>query len=419
MNTAAWSTIGGLSETEAERAPCFNLAPVRRVSKRLAELPGSATMATNSRARELMAQGRDVISFAAGEPDFPTPEHIVAAATRAAHNPAHHHYTAAAGLPELRVAVAAYTREHSGAQVDAGEVAITNGAKQAVFNTFAAILDPGDEVLLPSPYWVTYPASVGLAGGIPIPIETGPDGSFKVTVQDLEAAVTERTRALVLVSPSNPTGSFYRESELAAIGEWAAEKGLWVVADEIYQRLVYPSGTAPSMASAAPGLDDLILINGVAKSYAMTGWRVGWMVGPKDVVDAAVRLQSHATSNVNNVAQAAALAALTGPQDAVEEMREAFDRRRKLMYRLVSEIEGISCSEPEGAFYVFPDVRGLLGDRFADSAELAEAILEEAGSAVIPGESFGMPGFIRLSYAASDQDITTGLRRIAGMFGSP
>lgn len=375
-------------------------------------------MATNSRARELMAEGKDVISFAAGEPDFPTPEHIVAAASRAAHNPAHHHYTATAGLPELRVAVAGYTREHSGVPVDASEVVITNGAKQAVFNTFAAILDPGDQVLLPSPYWVTYPASIQLAGGIPVSIAAKSAQSFKVTVEDLEARLTERTRALVLVSPSNPTGSFYREDELKAIGEWAVANRLWVVADEIYQRLVYPTGTAPSIAAAAPGLENWILINGVAKSYAMTGWRVGWMVGPKDVIDAAIRLQSHATSNVNNIAQAAALAALSGPQDSVERMREAFDRRRKLMYRLVSEIDGISCAEPEGAFYVFADVTRLLGGRFDSSAELAEAILEEAGVAVIPGESFGAPGFIRLSYAASDQDISIGLRRIAGMFGS-
>ncbi|MDX1468184.1 MAG: pyridoxal phosphate-dependent aminotransferase [Acidimicrobiia bacterium] len=375
-------------------------------------------MATNTRARELVAEGRDVISFAAGEPDFPTPEHIVAAATRAARDPVHHHYTAAAGHPELREAVAEYTRRHSEVEVGAAEVAITNGAKQAVFNTFAAILDPGDEVLLPAPYWVTYPASVKLAGGNPVLVKTTPATSFKVTVEDLEAAVTERTRALVLVSPSNPTGAFYREEELKTIGEWAISNRVWVVADEIYQRLVYPTGIAPSIAAASPGLETWILINGVAKSYAMTGWRVGWMVGPRDVVDAGVRLQSHATSNVNNIAQAAALAAVTGPQETVEQMRAAFDRRRKLMFDLVSGIEGISCIEPEGAFYVFPDVTGLLGSRFADAVELSEAILEDAGAAVIPGDSFGAPGFIRLSYATGDEDIKTGLGRIAGMFGS-
>ncbi len=367
----------------------------------------------------MVAEGHEVISFAAGEPDFPTPEHIIAAATDAAHNPANHHYTAAAGLPDLREAVAAYTLEHSLVEVETSQVAITNGAKQAVFNAFAAILDPGDEVLLPTPYWVTYPASIQLAGGIPISTPPSPSAPFKVDVEDLEAAKTDRTRALVLVSPSNPTGSSYEHDELKAVGEWAEENEVWVVADEIYQRLVYPAGTAPSIAAVCPELETWILVNGVAKAYAMTGWRVGWLAGPRDIIDAAIRLQSHATSNVNNIAQRAALAAIQGPQESVDLMRQAFDRRRKLMHGMVSSIDGVTCAEPEGAFYVFPDVSRLLGGRFTTSAELAEGILEDAQVAVVPGESFGTPGFVRLSYAASDADIEEGVSRIAGMFGGP
>ena len=394
----------------------FNLRPmVRNVSRRLADLPGSATMAVNTRARQMIADGRDVISFAAGEPDFPTPEHIVAEAARAAHDPSNHRYTAAAGLPELREAAAAYTRQHSGVPVDAAEVLITNGAKQAVFNSFAALLDPGDEVLIPAPYWVTYPAAVQLAGGVPVPIATTTETGFKVTVPDLEAARTDSTRALVMVSPSNPTGAVYSAEELAAIGAWANDNGVWVVADEIYQRLVYPAGTAPSIAAVSSGLETWVLVNGVAKSYAMTGWRVGWMVGPTELINAAARLQSHSTSNVNNVAQRAALAALNGPQEVVEQMRKAFDERRRLMHRLVSSIDGVTCPEPRGAFYVFPDVSQLLGGRYVTSADLAEGILEETGAALVPGESFGTPGFLRLSYALGTDDIEVGVSRIAEM----
>lgn len=384
-----------------------------RVSKRLQALPGSATMAISARARELAAEGREVIAFGAGEPDFSTPEHITAAAARAAHDPANHHYTANAGLAELRKAVAAYTAEYSGVQVDASEVMITNGAKQAVYQTFAALVDPGDEVLLPSPHWVTYPAGVRLSGGVPVPVETGIEQGFKVSVSDLEANRTERTKLLVFVSPSNPTGAVYTKDEALEIGEWARDNDIWVLADEIYQRLVYTGGDAPSIAGVTPRLENWILVNGVAKAYAMTGWRVGWMVGPGDVIDAAERLQSHATSNVGNVAQHAALAALTGPQDTVEEMRLAFDRRRRLMYTMVGAIDGITCIEPEGAFYVFPDVSRLLGDRWATSSALATDILERGGVAVVPGESFGTPGFIRMSYATNDADIEKGIERIA------
>ncbi len=374
-------------------------------------------MAINTRARQMVAEGRDVISFAAGEPDFATPSHIVAAATKASLDPANHHYTPAAGLGELREAVAAYTYDHSRVSVDASNVMITNGAKQAVFNSFAALLDPGDEVLLPTPYWVTYPAAIALAGGMAIPVPTATGQGFKVSVADLEEARTPATRALVMVSPSNPTGAVYTHSEIRAIGEWAADAGIWVVSDEIYQRLVYPGGTAASIAAAAPGLDTWILINGVAKSYAMTGWRVGWMVAPEDVIDAAVRFQSHATSNVNNIAQKAALAAIQGPQEVVDEMQQAFDRRRRLMFEMVSSIDRVDCIEPEGAFYVFPEVSAFLSDAHPTTAALAESILEETGAALVPGDSFGAPGYLRLSYALSEAEIEAGVSRIAGMFG--
>jgi len=391
---------------------------VKRVSQRLARLPGSATMAISNRARELRAEGRDVISFGAGEPDFPTPEHIVAAAARAAHDPANHRYSANPGLPPLREAVADYTATYSGVQVDPSEVVVTNGAKQAVFQTFAALIDPGDEVLLPSPYWVTYPAGLELSGGVTVPVPSSPATGFKVTVDDLEAARTEKTIALVFVSPSNPTGAVYSEDEAAEIGEWAKDNEIWVIADEIYQRLVYNTDVAPSIVAATPRFENWVIVNGVAKSYAMTGWRVGWMIGPRDIIDAAARHQSHATSNVANVSQHAALAALTGDQATVEEMRVAFDSRRKLMHSMVAAIPGVECLEPEGAFYVFPDVGGVLGGRFPTSASLAEAILEEAGVAVVPGESFGAPGFLRFSYALGEEDIKRGVERIATMLGS-
>ena len=388
---------------------------MKRVSQRLTRLPASATMAIAGRARELRAEGRDIISFGAGEPDFATPESIVAAASRAAHDPANHHYSANQGLPPLREAVADYTARYSGVHTDASEVVVTNGAKQAAFQTFAALIDPGDEVLLPAPYWVSYPAGLELAGGVSVPVPSTSANGFKVTVDDLEAARTDRTTALVFVSPSNPTGAVYSEGESRAIGEWAQENGVWVIADEIYQRLVYFTDVAPSIVAVTPGLENWVIINGVAKSYAMTGWRVGWMVGPEDIVNAATRHQSHATSNVANVSQHAALAALTGPQDTVEEMREAFDQRRKMMHSMVSGIPGVECVEPEGAFYVFPDVSAVLGGKYKTSSALADGILEEAGVAVVSGESFGAPGFLRLSYAVSTDEIERGVTKIASL----
>lgn len=388
---------------------------MKRVSDRLSRLQGSATLAISARARELRAEGRDVISFGAGEPDFATPEHIVAEAARAAHDPANHHYTANAGLAPLREAIAEYTATYSGVEVDASEVIVTNGAKQAVFQAFAALIDPGDEVLMPAPHWVTYPSGIELAGGVPVSVPTDLDSGFKVSVEDLEAARTERTKLLVFVSPSNPTGAVYTAEEARAIGEWASANDVWVMTDEIYQRLVYHTDVAPSIVDVTPRFENWIIINGVAKSFAMTGWRVGWMIGPKDIVDAAARHQSHATSNVANVGQHAALAALTGSQDTVEKMRQAFDGRRKLMYSLLTEIEGFRCIEPEGAFYAFPNVTEAMGDDYASSVDLATAIIERANVALVPGESFGAPGHLRLSYALGEEDIRRGVDRIADL----
>jgi aspartate aminotransferase len=391
---------------------------VGRVSARLGGLPGSATLAINTRARQMAAEGRDVISFGAGEPDFPTPEHIAAAAARAAADPAHHHYTANVGLAPLRSAIAGYTEDFSGVAVDDSQILVTNGAKQAIFQTFAALVDPGDEVLLPAPHWVTYPAGIELAGGHPVSVPTRMDDGFKVDPETLEAHRTPNTKLLVFVSPSNPTGSVYTVDEARQIGEWARDHGVWVVADEIYQRLVYDSrDAAPSIAAVTEGLEDVVLVNGVAKSFAMTGWRVGWMIGPEDVVGAAARHQSHATGNVNNVAQMAALEALTGPQETVLTMREAFDKRRQTMVAMLADANGVRCHPPEGAFYVFPSVEGLLSDTHPTSEALAEALLEEEGIAVVSGESFGAPGFIRLSYALSDVDLERGVGRMLDMFG--
>jgi aspartate/methionine/tyrosine aminotransferase len=387
---------------------------MKRASDRLSRIPPSATLGISARARELRSEGKDVVSFGAGEPDFATPEHVVAAAARACHDIENHKYTASAGLRPLREAIAEDVRHYSGVDVDWSEVMVTNGAKQAVFQAFAALLDPGDEVLLPSPHWVTYPAGIDLAGGVTVPVPTRIEDEFKVDVEKLEAARTERTRMLVFVSPSNPTGAVYTAEE-GKIGEWAMSNDIWVLADEIYQRLTYFTDVAPSIAAVTPRFENWVLVNGVAKTYSMTGWRVGWMVGPADIVEAANSHQSHATGNVDNVAQQAALAALRGPQDTVEQMREAFDSRRKLMFSLVSDIPGVACVEPQGAFYVFPDVRMALDGRWASTDELATVILEEAGVALVPGESFGAPGHLRLSYATGEAEIERGMDRIRGL----
>ncbi|MEO8887918.1 MAG: pyridoxal phosphate-dependent aminotransferase [Jatrophihabitantaceae bacterium] len=390
-----------------------------RVSDRIAAIAESATLAVDAKAKALKAAGRPVIGFGAGEPDFATPDYIVEAAVAAAREPKNHRYTPVPGLPELRSAIAAKTLRDTGYPVEAGQVLVTNGGKQAVYNTFAALLDPGDEVILIAPYWTTYPEAIKLAGGVPVEVITDESTGYLAGVEQLEAARTDRTKVVLFVSPSNPTGAVYPPEQVAAIGRWAAEHGLWVVTDEIYEHLVYGDAENVSIATVAPELGDrVVVLNGVAKTYAMTGWRVGWMIGPGDVIKAASNLQSHSTSNVNNVAQMAALAALTGDLAAVAAMREAFDRRRRTIVGLLSAIPGILCPEPQGAFYVYPSVKGLLGTPLrgrvsSTSAELATVILEEAEVAIVPGEAFGTPGYARLSYALGDADLAEGIGRIA------
>jgi aspartate aminotransferase len=389
-----------------------------RISSRVGSIAESATLAVDAKAKSLKAAGRDVVGFGAGEPDFPTPEHVVEAAVAACRNPRFHKYTPTPGLPELREAIAAKTKRDSGLDVPAAQVLVTNGGKQAVYEAFATLLDPGDEVLLVAPYWTTYPEAIALAGGIPVPVVTDESSGYRASVEQLEAARTPRTKVLLFVSPSNPTGAVYPPGEVEAVGRWAAEHGLWVVTDEIYEHLVYGDAEHVSLPVVAPELGDRwVVLNGVAKTYAMTGWRVGWLIGPPDVVGAAANLQSHATSNVSNVAQAAALAAVSGDLDAVAQMRAAFDRRRVLMQGLLDAVPGVSCPLPEGAFYCYPSVRGVLGKSLrgrspATSAELAELVLEEADVAVVPGEAFGTPGYFRLSYALGDEDLERGVRRM-------
>lgn len=389
-----------------------------RVSARIGAIAESATLAVDAKAKALKAAGRPVIGFGAGEPDFPTPDYIVEAAVAACRDPKWHRYTPAGGLPELKSAIAAKTLRDSGFVVDPNQVLITNGGKQALYNAFAALLDPGDEVLLPAPYWTTYPESIRLAGGVPVEIMTDESTGYRTSIAQLEQAITPKTKALVFVSPSNPTGAVYSPAEVEAIGQWAAEKGIWVVTDEIYEHLVYGDAEFSSMPVLVPELaDKCIVVNGVAKTYAMTGWRVGWMIGPNDIVKAATNLQSHATSNVANVSQIAALAAVSGDLSAVDEMKVAFDRRRQLITKMLNEIEGVNCPEPEGAFYVYPSVKNLLGREIRGkvpktSAELSALILDEVEVAVVPGEAFGTPGYIRLSYALGDDDLIEGISRV-------
>jgi aspartate/methionine/tyrosine aminotransferase len=394
-----------------------------RVSARIAAIAESATLAVDAKAKALKAAGRPVIGFGAGEPDFPTPDYIVAAAQEAAAKSANHRYTPTPGLPELRDAIVAKTKRDSNYEVSADQILVTNGGKQAVYQAFASIIDPGDEVLLPSPYWTTYPECIKLAGGKAVEIFADESQNYLVSVAQLEAARTEKTKALLFCSPSNPTGSVYSAQQVKEIGEWALAHGIWVIADEIYEHLLYDGATAPSMPVVVPGLaDQTIILNGVAKTYAMTGWRVGWMIGPKDVIKAATNLQSHLSSNVSNVSQRAAIAALTGNLDAVHKMGEAFDRRRKLIVSMLNEIPGVTCPTPTGAFYVYPSVKGVLGKEIRGrrpntSAELATLILEEAEVAAVPGEAFGPSGYLRFSYATSDEDIVEGITRVQNLLG--
>jgi aspartate aminotransferase len=394
------------------------MAAVERISQRIASITESATLAVDAKAKALKAQGEDVIGFGAGEPDFPTPAAIVEAAVAACTDPKNHRYTPAAGLPELREAVALKTKRDSGFECGAGNVLVTNGGKHAVYNSFAVLCDPGDEVLLPAPYWTTYPEAIKLAGGVPVVLPTDESSGFKVTVEQLEAARTPRTKVLLFVSPSNPTGAVYRPEEVEAIGYWAVEHGIWVLTDEIYEHLTFGDAVFSSMPTLVPELaDTCVIVNGVAKTYAMTGWRVGWMIGPKDVISAAANLQSHQTSNVSNVAQRAALAAVTGDLTAVHEMRAAFARRGEVMHRMLNEIPGVTCLAPQGAFYCFPSFQGVLGRPVGgrtptDTLELADLALSEAKVAFVPGEAFGAPGYARFSFALGDDDIAKGIERL-------
>jgi aspartate aminotransferase len=397
---------------------------ISRLSKKIGAIAESATLKVDAKAKALQAEGRPVISYAAGEPDFATPAHIVDAARAALDDPKNFRYTAAAGLPELREAIATKTARDSGWAVPASQVIVTNGGKQAVYQAFQVLLDPGDEVLLPAPYWTTYPEAIQLADGVPVEVFAGSDQGYKVTVDQLEAARTERTKVLLFVSPSNPTGAVYSPAETKAIGEWAESHGLWIIADEIYQNLVYEGARAQSIVEAVPALADrTILVNGVAKSYAMTGWRLGWMVGPADVMKGAANLQSHLTSNVNNVAQRGAIAALNGPQEPIDQMRLAFDRRRKLIVSELNKVPGFHCPTPEGAFYAYVDVTAALGREIAGvtpttSLELADLILSEAEVAAVPGEAFGPSGYLRFSYALGDDALVEGIQRIQRLLGA-
>ncbi len=392
-----------------------------RISARISAIAESATLAVDAKAKALKAAGRPVIGFGAGEPDFPTPDYIVEAAAAATKVVANHRYTPAAGLPEMREAIVAKTLRDSNYVITADQVLVTNGGKQAVYQAFATIINPGDEVLLPSPYWTTYPECVQLAGGKSVEVFADESQNYLVTVEQLEAARTSKTKALLFCSPSNPTGSVYSPEQVKAIGQWAVKNNIWVISDEIYEHLLYDGATAPSMPVLVPELaDTCIIINGVAKTYAMTGWRVGWMIGPKDAIKAATNLQSHLSSNVNNVAQRAAIAALTGDLSAVHAMGEAFNRRRKLIVDLLNEIPGFVCPTPTGAFYVYPSVKGVLGKTIRGktpktSAELATLILEEVEVAAVPGEAFGPSGYLRFSYATSDADIVEGIGRIKAL----
>ncbi|MEI6039176.1 MAG: pyridoxal phosphate-dependent aminotransferase [Actinomycetes bacterium] len=397
--------------------------PKSRVSARIAAITESATLAVDAKAKSLKAAGRPVIGFGAGEPDFPTPDYVVQAAIDAASKPANHRYTPTSGLPELRDAIVANTKRDSGYEITADQVLVTNGGKQAVYQSFASIIDPGDEVILPAPFWTTYPECIKLAGGKVVEVFADETQDYLVSLEQLEAARTPKTKALLFCSPSNPTGAVYSEAAVKAIAEWALEHGIWIIADQIYEHLLYDGAKAPSIPAVVPEMADYtIILNGVAKTYAMTGWRVGWMIGPKDVIKAATNLQSHLSSNVSNVSQRAAVAALAGGLGAVHEMGIAFDRRRKLIVKMLNDIPGVFCPTPTGAFYAYPSVKGILGKeirgkRPQTSAELAALILDEVEVAIVPGEAFGPSGYLRFSYALSDEDIVEGITRVQNLLG--
>jgi aspartate/methionine/tyrosine aminotransferase len=395
-----------------------------RIAPRIASIAPSATLAVTNKANQLRAAGEPVIGFGAGEPDFPTPGYIVEAAVAACRDPKNHRYTPAGGLPELKEAIATKTMRDSGYEVVPSQIVVTNGGKHAVHNAVAGVVAEGDEVLIPTPYWTTYPEPVRLAGGVPVPVETSIASGFRATVDQLEAARTANTKALIFVSPSNPSGAVYPRDQIEAIGRWAAEHGIWVLTDEIYEHLVYDGNEFWSMPTVVPEIaDTCIVLNGVAKTYAMTGWRVGWLIAPPDVAKALTSLQSHQTSNVANVSQRAALAAVSGDLTAVAEMRAAFDRRRLVMHKMLHAMEGVECLRPEGAFYAFPSMTAVLGRtvggaEVTSTLQLAEIALEQAKVAFVPGEAFGSPGYARFSFALSDDDLTEGLSRLGDLLAT-
>ncbi len=395
-----------------------------RISARVASIAPSATLAVTNKAKALKAAGEAVVGFGAGEPDFPTPDYIVEAAVEACRDPKNHRYGPAGGMPELKEALVAKTKRDSGYEVDPAQVVVTNGGKHAVYNALAGVIDPGDEVLIPTPFWTTYPEPVRLAGGVPVPVQTTITDGFKASISQLEAARTDRTKALIFVSPSNPSGAVYSREQVEAIGRWAVEHGLWVLTDEIYEHLVYEDAQFHSMPVLVPELADrCIVLNGVAKTYAMTGWRVGWIIAPPDMAKALTSLQSHQTSNVANVAQVAAIAAVSGDLSAVDEMRTAFDRRRQAMHKMLSDMRGVECLRPEGAFYAFPSFEALMGQTVGgvtieSTLQLADLALEKAGVAFVPGEAFGSPGYARFSFALGDDDLGQGLERLSEMLAA-
>ncbi len=392
-----------------------------RISQRVGSIAPSATLAVTNKAKALKAAGEAVVGFGAGEPDFPTPDYIVDAAAAACHDPKNHRYGLAGGTLELKAAIAAKTARDSGYEVEASQVVVTNGGKHAVYNAIAGVVDPGDEVLIPTPFWTTYPEPVKLAGGVPVSVETTIEAGFKVTVDQLEAARTDRTKALIFVSPSNPSGAVYSREQVTEIGKWAAEHEIWVLTDEIYEHLTYDDAEFHSMPTLVPEIADrCIVLNGVAKTYAMTGWRVGWLIAPPDMAKALTSLQSHQTSNVAMVSQVAAQAAVEGSLDAVVMMREAFNRRRLNMYEMLKAMPGVEVLKPEGAFYAFPSFEGVLGRtirgrKIETTLDLADVVLEEVKVAFVPGEAFGSPGYARFSFALGDDDLGEGLSRIGDL----
>lgn len=394
-----------------------------RISKRVGSIAPSATLAVTNKAKALRAAGEPVIGFGAGEPDFPTPDYIVEAAVAACRDPKNHRYGLAGGTLELKEAIAVKTARDSGYQVEPSQIVVTNGGKHAVYNAIAGVVDDGDEVLIPTPFWTTYPEPVRLAGGVPVPVETDIRSGFKATVDQLEAARTENTKALIFVSPSNPSGAVYSKEQIEAIGRWAAEHEIWVLTDEIYEHLVYDDHQFHSMPTLVPEIADrCIVLNGVAKTYAMTGWRVGWLIAPNDVAKALTSLQSHQTSNVAMVSQAAALAAVQGDLAAVDMMREAFDRRRTTMHGMLDAMPGVECLAPEGAFYAFPSFEAIIGKTIRGTTidstlTLADVALEQAKVAFVPGEAFGSPGYGRFSFALGDDDLGEGLTRLGDLLG--